>query len=177
MFLRIAGLLLVNLGFWIFGFSDFRFSSKICLENVLVRYRGKNNKGVLDRPWTIWKFWGPFLVHWNVSLPKIMKMKRFYYSVRQNIADPGSIKLRTIFPFISVLSKPPQLHMGSTNPVFYENPVLSFVFCQCRESIRLDPTNIFKIMLGNCLVRNRLKAIQNQTFPWGAKAPSPHLRF
>ena len=28
---------------------------KICLGNMLMRYRGINNKGVLDRPWTIWK--------------------------------------------------------------------------------------------------------------------------
>ena len=59
-FLRIlgfAGLLLVNLGFWNFRFSYFRFSRffcfwKIFLENMLVRYRGINNKGVLERPWT-----------------------------------------------------------------------------------------------------------------------------
>jgi hypothetical protein len=25
------------------------------LKNLLVRYRGINNKGVLERPWTIWK--------------------------------------------------------------------------------------------------------------------------
>ena len=25
---------------------------KICLENLVVRYRGINNKGVLETPWT-----------------------------------------------------------------------------------------------------------------------------
>ena len=29
--------------------------SKICSNNMLVRYRGINNKGVLDRPWTKWR--------------------------------------------------------------------------------------------------------------------------
>ena len=41
---HIAGHLLVSLGFGISGFS----------RNMVVRYRGINNKGVLDRPWTIW---------------------------------------------------------------------------------------------------------------------------
>ena len=54
-----TGHLLVNLGFWNFRFSDFRFSRflfwEICLKNMLVRYRGINNKGVLERPWTIWR--------------------------------------------------------------------------------------------------------------------------
>ena len=54
-----TGLLLVNLGFWNFRFSDFRFSrfvfGKIFSEIMLVRYRGINNKGVLERPWTKWR--------------------------------------------------------------------------------------------------------------------------
>ena len=37
---------------------------------------------------------------------------RFHYSVRQKIAAPGPIKLRTIFPHTSVLPKPPQLPYG-----------------------------------------------------------------
>jgi len=43
-------------------FSDFQFSiyiyivfCRICLENMLVRYWGINDKGVLERPGTIWK--------------------------------------------------------------------------------------------------------------------------
>ena len=52
--LPFAGLLLVNLGFWIFRFSiiEIIVVCRIFLENLVVRYRGKNNKGVLDRPWT-----------------------------------------------------------------------------------------------------------------------------
>ena len=56
----VTGLLLVNLGFWIsrspdLWFSRFLFWWNIFWGNMLVRYRGINNKGVLDRPWTIWK--------------------------------------------------------------------------------------------------------------------------
>ena len=44
---------------------------------------------------------------------------RFYCSVRQKIGDLGPIKLRTIFPHTSVLSKLPQLpYLGSSNQVF-----------------------------------------------------------
>ena len=55
---------------------------------------------------------GPFLVRCNVSLPEIMKMKRFGYLVRQNIGDPGSIKLRNVFSLISVMPKLLQLPYG-----------------------------------------------------------------
>ena len=38
-----------------FQIFDFRFFLKVFSGNMLVRYRGINNKGVLDGPWTIWK--------------------------------------------------------------------------------------------------------------------------
>ncbi len=52
-----TGLLLVNLGFWIFRFPILEIASfcKIVSKSMLVRYRGINNKGVLERPWTKWK--------------------------------------------------------------------------------------------------------------------------
>ena len=51
-----TGLLLVNLGFldfhiFLFVIIAFFFLRNIS-ENMLVRYRGINNKGVLERPWT-----------------------------------------------------------------------------------------------------------------------------
>ena len=53
------GHLLVNLGFWNFRFSDFQWSRffvwKTFPKNMLVRYRGINIKGVLERPWTKWR--------------------------------------------------------------------------------------------------------------------------
>ena len=50
------GFLLVNLGLGIFRFSDFQMfdSRDICLQKMLVGYRGIHNKGVLERPWTKW---------------------------------------------------------------------------------------------------------------------------
>ena len=47
----------VFLKFQIFRFSiiDILFFCKIFLENMLVRYRGINNKGVLERPGTEWR--------------------------------------------------------------------------------------------------------------------------
>ena len=47
-------------GFWdllVFKLSilDLLCFCKICLRKVLVRYRGIDNKGVLERPWTKWK--------------------------------------------------------------------------------------------------------------------------
>ncbi len=43
-----------------------------------------------------------------LEIPKFLEID----SVRQKIGDPGPIKLRTIFPHTSVLSKPPQLPYG-----------------------------------------------------------------
>ena len=45
--------------FFNFRFSDVRLSrffvGDFFLKNTLVRYRGINNKGVLERPWTKWR--------------------------------------------------------------------------------------------------------------------------
>ena len=44
------------LDFQIFRFSILEiFRGEIFLKNMLVRYRGINNKGVLERPWTKWR--------------------------------------------------------------------------------------------------------------------------
>ena len=48
-----------------------------------------------------------------------MKIKRFDYLVRQNIGDPGFIKLRKVFPLISVLPKLPQLPYGVKKHLFH----------------------------------------------------------
>ena len=83
-----------------------------CLDNMVVRYRGINNKGVLDRPWTIWKVLKAISSTLKCEFTGNYEMKRFDYLVRQNIGDPGSIKLRKVFPLIAVLPKPPQLPYG-----------------------------------------------------------------
>ena len=99
---------------------------------MLVRYRGINNKGVLERPGKNGRFWRPFLVHWNSQNVKNHAILLFHYSVRQKIGDQGPIKLRTIFPHTSVLSKPPQLP-GPKNPGFHENPVFPRFTNKCLE--------------------------------------------
>ena len=100
------------LGFNISGFCMFDlFVWFVCLGNMVVRYRGINNKGVLDRPCTIWKV--------SRAISNTLKCqftgKHENYSVRQNIADPGSIKMQNVFPLISVVPKPPQLPYGVKN--------------------------------------------------------------
>ena len=79
----------------------------------MVRYRGTNNKGVLDRPWTkrrVSRAISNTLIFQFTVNPESW---RFNYSERQTIGDPGPIKLCTIFPYTSVLSKPPQLPYGA----------------------------------------------------------------
>ena len=51
---RTSGHLLVNLGFWIFRFPmfDILCFRKILFGNLVARYRGQDNKVVLDRPCT-----------------------------------------------------------------------------------------------------------------------------
>ena len=54
-------------------------------------------------------------------------MERFDYLVKQNIRDPGSIKLRTIFPLISGLPKLSQLQCGIKKALSHA-PHLPFLF-------------------------------------------------
>jgi len=74
-----------------------------------MRHRGMNNKGVLDRSWSMWKvlraICNTLKLHFSVN----PEFKRFDYLVRRKIRNPESIKMRKVFPFISVLPKPPQL--------------------------------------------------------------------
>ena len=72
-------------------FSYFRFCGissicKIFSKKMLVRYRGINNKGVLDGPWTKWRVWEPFLVLWNASLSENVEKWTFRCHVRPNRA-------------------------------------------------------------------------------------------
>ena len=63
-------------GVWDFQISRFSiieicFCNR-CLENLVVRYRGINNKGVLERPWTKW---GGFESHfWHIEIPIYRQM-------------------------------------------------------------------------------------------------------
>ena len=81
------------------------------LRNVFGKSGGeisrKNNKGVLGRSWSKWMVLTAVSSTLKFQFTVNPESKRFDYSVRQNIGDLASIKLRTIFPLNSVLSKPP----------------------------------------------------------------------
>ena len=95
----------------------------------------KNNKGVLDRPWTKRRVLRAISSTLKCQFTGNQEMKRFDYSVRQKLGDPGPIKLRNVFPLISVLSKPLQLLYGTNKSVFgqfFGFPNLSqFAIWQC----------------------------------------------
>ena len=79
---------------------------------MLVRYRGINNKGVLDRPWTIWKVLRAISSTLKCQFTENRENEENSYWVGQNIGDPGSTKFRNVFPLISELPKLPQLPYG-----------------------------------------------------------------
>ena len=85
----------------------------------MVRYRGTDSKGVLDRPWTIWKVLRAISSTLKCQFTANQENDKIGYLVRQNIGDPGSIKLREVFPLISVLSKPHQLPYGVNKIKFF----------------------------------------------------------
>ena len=80
----------MNLGFWISRFSDFRLSSffvcQIFLKNMLVRYRGINNKGVLERPWTKWRVLRAISSTLKFQLPSNVEKWTFRCHVRPHPA-------------------------------------------------------------------------------------------
>ena len=78
----------------------------------------KNNKGVLDRPWTKLMVLRAISSTLKSQLTVNTESYRFDYSVRKKTGDPGPIKLRNIFPHTSVLAKPPQLPYGPNKSSF-----------------------------------------------------------
>ena len=114
-----------NLGFWISRFPDCRFSRlfyvcKICSIHMLVRYRGINNKGVLDRPWTKWRvliaisstlkfqFTGKC---WKVDFPMPCKTKSCQSSREY---------LRMLRALLPDTPKPPQFQPELPNKQFFQ---------------------------------------------------------
>ena len=72
----------------------------------------------MGRPWTKRRVLRAISSTLQFQFIENQANSRFDYSVRQNIGDPGPIKLRTIFPHTSVLSKPPQLPYGAKKYCF-----------------------------------------------------------
>ena len=78
----------------------------------------RKTKGDLDRPGTKWMVLKAISSTLKFQFTQNHEHLKFDYSVRQKIGDPGPKKLRTIFPHISVLSKPPQLPYGVNKSSF-----------------------------------------------------------
>ena len=98
------------------------FLCEVFLENMVVIYRGINNKGVLDRPGTIWKVLRAISSTLKCQFTGNHGNEKFDYLVRQNIGNPGSTKLRNVFPLISVLPKLSQLQYGVEKTTFSCQP-------------------------------------------------------
>ena len=135
---------------------------------MLVRYRGIDNKGVLDRPWTIWGVLRAISSTLKFQFTIKPESQRFDYLVRQNIGDPGSRKLRKVFALMSVLPKPPQLPYGAnTNrggryefELEFEFPepanrlVTLYVWALASEPGLLDFQVLRSVIIENFVLRN-----------------------
>ena len=109
------------------GFLDFqifRFSilEIFCLQNHFGKSGGevsrKNNKGVLERPWTKWRVSKAISGTLKFQFTMHPESYRFYYSVRQKIGDPGPIKLRTFFRTLLSCQNPLNCHVGQKIKLF-----------------------------------------------------------
>ena len=119
--------LLVNLGFPISRFPDFEIS--VFRKQILDKsgfYRSKtNNKGVMARPWTKRRVLRAISSTLKFQFTRSHEFGKIWrlYLVRQDIGDPGSIKMCKVFLLISVLPKPLNCHMGSTKTTFPCPPI------------------------------------------------------
>ena len=105
---------------WVSDFQIYRFpdlkivgSCQFILKRIWFWKIEGNSKCVLDRPCTKRRVISSTL---KFQFTENHATSRFYYSMIHKIGDPGPIKLRTIFPDTSVLSKPHQLqYWGNTS--------------------------------------------------------------
>ena len=130
-------------------FEIFRFSIlEICLLEIfskimLVRYRGKIIKVSWRDPGQNGRFWGPFLVLWNVSLPENVEKWTFRCHVRPN---GWKFACMTVCSVRSPWKPPnlPNFNLNCQKNSFYEKPDFSnsffardgpVVWCQCGVSL------------------------------------------
>jgi len=85
----------------------FLFFCEIFLQNALVGYRGINNKGVMDRPWTIWKVLMAISSTLKCQFTGKHENGKIWLVGETEHRRPGPIKLRNVFPLTSVAPKPP----------------------------------------------------------------------
>ena len=98
------------------------FYLKIFSGNMLVRYRGKIIKVSWRDPGRNGRFWGPFLVLWNVSLPENVEKLTFRCHVRPNRLK---ICMYDRMPCAVILEPPnlPNFNLNCQKTSSYEKPV------------------------------------------------------
>ena len=126
------------LDFQIFRFSILYIFTQHMFGKKLVRYRGINNKGVLERPWTKWRV-----------LRAISSTLKFQFTVKCWKVDflmPGKTKswqsarekLRMLRALPPDTPRPAQFQPELWKKQFLWTTPFSvfsrFVFCQCRDS-------------------------------------------
>ena len=101
-----------------FTFSDVRvFDFRICLvwkifsKNMLVRYRGINNKGVLERPWTKWKLLMAISTTLKCQFTGKCWKVDFSMPCKTKSRDNLLRCLRTVRAVTLDTSRPPQFHL------------------------------------------------------------------
>ena len=101
----------------IFDSRDFAFC-KICLGNMLVGYRGINNKGVLDRPWTIWKFSRAISNTLKCQFTGNHEIENLLLFGETEHRGPGVYKVAQGVSAHFVLARTPQLPYGANKSSF-----------------------------------------------------------
>ena len=84
------------------------FFCKIFLGNMLVRYRGINNTGVLGRPWTIWKVLRAISSTLKCQFTEHHENEkiRLFGETEHRRPGPGYIKMQNVFPLICLVKTP-----------------------------------------------------------------------
>ena len=122
------------LKFQIFRFPIFVFLFiwNMLLENMLVRYRGINNKGVLESPGTKWKVLRTISSTLKCKFIGNHENKKIRLFGETEHRRPGVYKVaQCVSVHFCRVKTPINCHMGSTSPVFRENLVFSRFTNKC----------------------------------------------
>jgi hypothetical protein len=115
------------------------------MGNLVVRYGSKNNEGVLDRPQTKWMVLSAIGITLKFQFTDDHETQRLDCSVRRKIEDLGPTELRTVFPYTSVLPKPPQLQYGDKKQVFMKThfPRFTNKCLECNTRHKITSTTVW----------------------------------
>ena len=112
-------------------FEIFRFSiieifyfGKTFMKNMLVRYRGINDKGVPDRPWTIWKVLRSISSAVECQSPENHENEKIWLFGGTERRRPGVYKVAQGVSAHFCLANTPSIAIwGQQKQAFRENPV------------------------------------------------------